>query len=466
MSVPLGYRFASTYAGIRKQTDDDLTLIVSDTPAAAAAVFTQNAVVAAPVIVSAEHLRRSGGVCRAIVANAGNANCATPTMRKVARATARAAAKRLGIPASQVLLASTGVIGEPLDEKLIVAALPGLAKNLAPDGLEPAAHAIMTTDTFPKTAVAEVKTRRGVVRLAGMAKGAGMIQPNMATMLSFILTDAAVEAATLRRMLKRAVDRSFNCISVDGDTSTNDTVYLLANGASGVRLGGKDRALFEQALGRLAEELAVAIVTDGEGSKKLLAIEVRGAPTNNAASKLARAIANSPLVKTALAGADPNWGRILSSAGASGVGFDPAKVDVSLNGHPVCRRGVRADFSEEEVQATMEADDSFLEFRIRGGGCGTARFWTCDLTEDLHQDQRRVSNVSGDMSCGPAARGKSHAGAENGDCHQFASHHDPRNKVLGLKRIGRPYPIFRDPSLSTAGCWCVCSFWRRSLQPL
>ena len=382
MSVPLGYRFASTYAGIRKQTDDDLTLIVSDTPAAAAAVFTQNAVVAAPVTVSAEHLRKSGGVCRAIVANAGNANCATPTMRKVARETARGAAKRLGIPTSQILLASTGVIGEPLDEKLILAALPGLTKSLTPDGLQPAAHAIMTTDTFPKTAVAEVKTQQGVVRLAGMAKGAGMIQPNMATMLSFILTDAAVEAAPLRRMLKRAVDRSFNRISVDGDTSTNDTVYLLANGASGVRLSRKDRALFEEALGRLAEELAVAIVTDGEGSRKLLAIEVRGAPTNNAASKLARAIANSPLVKTALAGADPNWGRILSSAGASGVPFDPAKVDVSLNGHPVCRRGVRADFSEEEVQSTMEADDSLLEFRIRGGGRGTARFWTCDLTED------------------------------------------------------------------------------------
>lgn len=382
MNVPLGYCFASTYAGIRRQTDEDLMLIVSDLPAAAAAVFTRNAVVAAPVTVSARHLRKSGGVCRVIVANAGNANCATATMRKVARTTARAIAKRLGVPTSQVLLASTGVIGEPLDEKLILAALPGLTKNLSSEGFYLAAQAIMTTDTFPKTATAEVKTQHGTVHLAGMAKGAGMIQPNMATMLSFVLTDAFIEAGTLQRMLKRAVDRSFNRISVDGDTSTNDTVYLLANGASGIRLDSKDRTLFEEALGRLAQELAVAIVTDGEGSRKLLTIEVCGASTDRAASKLARAIANSPLVKTALAGEDPNWGRILSSAGASGVSFDPTKVDVSLNGYLVCSGGVKADFLEDEVQSTMKADDSVLEFRIRGRGRGRAHFWTCDLTED------------------------------------------------------------------------------------
>ena len=232
--TPLGYRFAAGYAGIRKKPDDDLALMVSDVPAAAAGLFTQNQVCAAPVRVSIEHLEKSGSVCRAIVVNAGNANCATPTMNKVARATARGAARLMKVPGHQILLASTGVIGEPLDENLILKALPELHQSLQPEGFEACAAAIMTTDTYPKTAAAEVKTRNGSVRIAGMAKGAGMIQPNMATMLSFIFTDAAFEAQTLNRMLRTAVERSFNRISVDGDTSTNDTVLLLANGASGI----------------------------------------------------------------------------------------------------------------------------------------------------------------------------------------------------------------------------------------
>ena len=226
--------------------------------------------------VSIEHLQKSGNICRAIVANAGNANCATPTMNKVARATARGAAKVARVPAKQVLVASTGVIGEPLDEGLILKALPGLHRNLAPDGFEACAAAIMTTDTYPKTAAAEVETRNGVVRIAGMAKGAGMIQPNMATMLSFIFTDAAFEARLLSRMLRTAVERSFNRISVDGDTSTNDTVLLLANGESGVQPKGADRTRVQDALNRVAEELAVGIVGDGEGSKKVLTIDIEG----------------------------------------------------------------------------------------------------------------------------------------------------------------------------------------------
>ena len=380
--TPLGYRFAATYAGIRKDPDDDLALMVSDVPATAAGVFTQNQVRAAPVTISMEHLEKSGNTCRAIVANAGNANCATPTMNKVARATARAAAKLLSVPRQHILLASTGVIGEPLDEDLILRALPELHQNLAPLGFQACAAAIMTTDTYPKTAAAEVETRHGAVRVAGMAKGAGMIQPNMATMLSFIFTDAVLDARTLSRMLRAAAERSFNRISVDGDTSTNDTVLLLANGASGIQPKGPDRARVQDALNRVAEELAVGIVGDGEGSKKVLTIDIEGASSNAAAVRLARAIANSPLVKTALAGADPNWGRIISSAGASGVKFDPAKVDIHLNGHLICRRGVRADFSEADVQTTMELDESTVKFRIRGGGKGKARFWTCDLTKE------------------------------------------------------------------------------------
>ncbi len=380
--TPLGYRFAAGYAGIRKKPDDDLALMVSDVPATAAGLFTQNMVCAAPVCVSIEHLEKSGNVCRAIVVNAGNANCATPTMNKVARATARGAAQLMKVPRQQILLASTGVIGEPLDEDLILKALPELHQNLASEGFQACAAAIMTTDTYPKTAAVEVNTRNGSVRVVGMAKGAGMIQPNMATMLSFIFTDAAFEARTLTRMLRTAAEHSFNRISVDGDTSTNDTVLLLANGASGIEPKGADRSLVQEGLNRVAEELAVGIVGDGEGSKKVLTIDIEGASSNAAAVRLARAIANSPLVKTALAGADPNWGRVLSAAGAAGVKFDPSKVDIHLNGHQICRRGVRADFSEADVQPTMDLDESSLKFRIRGAGKGKARFWTCDLTKE------------------------------------------------------------------------------------
>ncbi len=380
--MPRGYQFAATYAGIRKQPKLDLALMVSETPASAAAVFTQNMVRAAPVTLSARNLEKSGGRCRAIIANAGNANCATPTMAKVARNTAQGVAKAVGVPSQEVLVASTGVIGEPLDDALILNALPGLHQSLSPRGFDDAAHSIMTTDTVPKTAYAEMATAAGPIRLAGMAKGSGMIQPKMATMLSFLFTDAAASPTLLRRMLKKAVGQSFNRISVDSDTSTNDTVFLLANGASGVALSKSNQAAFEQALTDVAETLAIAIARDGEGSRKLLTIDVEGAANDRAADTLARAIANSPLVKTAVAGADPNWGRILSSAGASGVVFDPSKVDVSINGHLVCRRGYRADFDEAEVQKTMEADESTFHFRIRGRGPGRARFWTCDMTED------------------------------------------------------------------------------------
>ena len=382
MTIPRGYRFASTYAGIRKQRKLDLALMVSDPVASAAAVFTQNMVRAAPVTLSARHLDKSGGRCRAIIANAGNANCATPTMAKVARSSAQGVSKLLGIRAQQVLVASTGVIGEPLDDRLILQALPKLHRKLSPAGFEGAARAIMTTDTRPKTAWAEVATPEGPIRLAGMAKGAGMIQPKMATMLGFVFTDAAASPAALRRMLKRSVETSFNRVSVDSDTSTNDTVFLLANGASGVRLSQANQGAFEEALVEVTERLAVAIARDGEGARKLLTIDVEGAANERAADTIARAIANSPLVKTALAGADPNWGRILSSAGASGVVFDPTKVDLWINGAVVCRGGYRADFDEPAVQKTMEADECFLRFLIRGQGSGRARFWSCDLTEE------------------------------------------------------------------------------------
>jgi glutamate N-acetyltransferase/amino-acid N-acetyltransferase len=239
----------------------------------------------------------------------------------------------------------------------------------------------MTTDTVPKTAFAEFETAEGVVRIAGMAKGSGMIQPNMATMLGFVFTDAAFKPSALKRMLRAAVADTFNSISVDSDTSTNDSLYLLANGASGIHPRKADRETFEQALKQVCEDLAVAIVRDGEGATKLVTIDGEGAPSNKDAKKIAREIANSPLVKTALAGADPNWGRILPAAGKTDVDFNPRKVDIWLNGFQVCERGLKADFVEAEVQRSMEEAECSVRCRIRGKGQGRARFRTCDVTE-------------------------------------------------------------------------------------
>jgi glutamate N-acetyltransferase / amino-acid N-acetyltransferase len=381
MNLPLGYLYSSVYAGIRRVEKDDLALIVSGLPANAAAVFTQNRVQAAPVKLGRRHLKLSKGLVGAIVVNAGNANCATRTGDAVALATCKAAAKSLRLPVSQVLPASTGVIGVELNPKLITNALPKLVDGLSPHRFEDASRAIMTTDLVPKTAFAELKLRRGEVRVAGMTKGSGMIHPQMATTLGFVLTDANIPVPQLRAMLKRGVERSYNRISVDGDTSTNDTLALLANGASGVRPDLKEMAAMEEAITSVMESLARAIARDGEGARKFVTITVTGAPTNEAAVKMARAIANSPLVKTAIAGSDPNWGRILSAAGNAGVPFDPAKADVHMQGVRVCRGGLAAEFSEPELKAKLDGPECEIRLGFRGAGKGTARFWTCDLTE-------------------------------------------------------------------------------------
>jgi glutamate N-acetyltransferase/amino-acid N-acetyltransferase len=280
-----------------------------------------------------------------------------------------------------VLPASTGVIGVDLDPKLIVHALPGLVANLREDGFGRVARAIMTTDLVPKEASGTVKLRRGTIRIAGMTKGSGMIQPRMATTLGFMVTDANIPVAMLRRMLRRAVERSYNRISVDGDTSTNDTLLLLANGASGVRPDPKEMAAVEESVAQVAEDLARSIARDGEGARKLVTILVSGAPSEDAAVRLARSIANSPLVKTAVAGSDPNWGRILSAAGNAGVAFDPRQADIDLQGVPVCRAGLAARFSEAELKQKLDAPECEIRLALRGKGKGQARFWTCDLTE-------------------------------------------------------------------------------------
>jgi glutamate N-acetyltransferase/amino-acid N-acetyltransferase len=377
--LPGGFRYAAGYAGIRKIEKDDLALIVSDTPAAAAAVFTQNRVVAAPVVLARENLRVTRGKACVILVNAGNANCATRTGDQVALATVRAAAKALGVKPEYVLPASTGVIGVEMDGGKIASALPALVAGLDAGKFNMVADAMMTTDTVRKTAFAEIKSGRKIAQIAGMTKGSGMIQPNMATTLGFVVTDAVVAPALLRSALKRAIAQSYNRISVDGDTSTNDTVAVLANGASGIAPSAK---VFEAALKEVLESLAQQIARDGEGAKKLVTIYVEGAVNDTAAEKLARAIANSPLVKTAIAGSDPNWGRILCAAGNAGVTFDPRKADIDMQGVPVCRGGLAADFNEDQLKMKLGERDCYIRFAIRGSGRGRARFWTCDFTED------------------------------------------------------------------------------------
>ena len=381
MRLPHGYSYAATYAGIRQDEKDDLALIASGLPASAAAVFTQNRVQAAPVKLSRRHLKRSGGMAGAILINAGNANCATRTGEAVAVSTCKSLARFLLLPITFVLPASTGVIGVELDAQKIIDALPRLVAGLHASRFDDVACAIMTTDLVPKTASAEVKLRRGAVRIAGLTKGSGMIHPQMATTLGFVLTDAVISPTLLRAMLHRAVERSYNCLSVDGDTSTNDTVVLLANGASGVKPDRTELMKVEESVTRVMESLAQAIARDGEGAKKLVTIDVSGASSGEAAVLLARAIANSPLVKTAIAGSDPNWGRILSAAGNAGVIFDPAKADVLMQGVPVCRGGLAASFSEEELKKKLDRPECAIRLVIRGKGKGSARFWTCDLTE-------------------------------------------------------------------------------------
>ena len=381
MSLPLGFRYASVYAGIRKTKKNDLALIFSDEKGTtAAAVFTRNRVKAAPVLAAQANLKASGGCVRAVLVNAGNANCATRTGAKVVRQTTAALARLLKVPANRIFPASTGVIGVELDPAKIVNALPALVAGLDGEKFDHAANAIMTTDLVPKSISAGLDVGGQTVHIAGFTKGSGMIAPNMATTLGFVMTDAAISARSLLPILRRATARSYNRITVDGDQSTNDCVLVMASGASKVALAGKRLVIFEAALTAVLQELAIQIVRDGEGAKKLVTIEVTGAQDEAAAAAIGKSIANSPLVKTAIAGADPNWGRIICAAGYSGVEFDPAKVEISFQGVPVCKKGLAVDFDEAGLGAKLEGTEVNIDFRIAGPGSGRATFWTCDLT--------------------------------------------------------------------------------------
>lgn len=379
--LPLGYHYSTVYAGIRKVQKDDLSLILSEPAASAAAVFTKNLVAAAPVVVSKAALKASKGKVRALVINAGNANCATRTGMKVAETTVKAVAKLAKCSPNEVLPSSTGVIGVELDAKKITTSLPALFARMSPDRFGDVARAIMTTDLVQKTAQANLQLSKGKIRIAGMTKGSGMIQPNMATTLGYVMTDAKIGANDLKAILARATELSYNRLTVDGDTSTNDTVVLLANGASGVKPTGDELKLVAEAITGVMKNLAAQIARDGEGAKKLVRVLVSGAKSEADANLIGRAIANSPLVKTAVAGSDPNWGRILCAAGYSGAKFDPAKVDIYLQGKRVCKAGLAAPFDETKLKAKLDEKDVVIDLRIAGNGKGEAEFWTCDFTE-------------------------------------------------------------------------------------
>jgi glutamate N-acetyltransferase / amino-acid N-acetyltransferase len=323
---------------------------------------------------------------RALVVNSGNANCCTGSVGYAAsEATSRKVSQELGaLDPSQVLVCSTGVIGVPLRVEKILKAVPDLvrARDGKPEAFAQFTRAIMTTDTRPKWVAATCRIGGKTVRILGCCKGAGMIQPNMATMLAFLATDAAISPALLSHALRAAVSGTFNAITVDGDTSTNDTVAILANGESGAQRIASENAAFKTfcaALEKVCRTLALKIIEDGEGAQRVIEIEVRGAPSDRAAAQIARTIANSPLVKTALAGADPNWGRILAAAGRAGVPFDFTLVDIQLAGIVVCRRGGEHPFSERMAHKKMLAKYVPIVVEMHSGK-GHARMWTCDFT--------------------------------------------------------------------------------------
>src|SRR5271156_3299065 len=385
--VPRGFSYSSSACGLKK-SGLDLGLVASETPATAAAVFTTNRVKAAPVITSQLHLKKSRAEMRAVIVNSGNANCCTGSEGfSAATATTLKVAKELGkLRPTQILVCSTGIIGVPLRWQKIVNAVPKLVRGRGRSAraFVQFTQAIMTTDSRPKSASAKYHFGGKEVRLLGCTKGAGMIHPNMATMLAFLTTDAAISPSMLDRALRRVVVRTFNSITVDGDTSTNDTVTVLANGQSGAKKiteEGVAYKRFGEALEQVCRSLALQIAADGEGAQRLIEIEVRGASSDRNADRIARTIANSPLVKTALAGADPNWGRFLAAAGRSGVEFDPERVDVHLADIAVCRRGREHPFSERVAHQRMLA--SFVPVIVNlNSGKGSARIWTCDFTAE------------------------------------------------------------------------------------
>jgi glutamate N-acetyltransferase/amino-acid N-acetyltransferase len=377
-----GYRASAVAAAIRKAGRPDLGMIVSDRPAAVAGVFTTNQVKAAPVLLDMERI--PSGICRAVVANSGNANCCTgPAGMRDARTMTRLVADDLGLDDNQVLVASTGVIGEPMPMERVQAAVRPLVGALNPQGFSDFARAIMTTDTEPKAVTRSAAADGGRFSLTAVAKGAGMICPNMATMLCFVCADIDATAAMLAPMLRQAVDGSFNRITVDGDMSTNDTVLLMANGASGLSLeDGNVREVFQCTLDEVLLTLARSLVRDGEGASKVVEVSVRGAADTVSARRIADTVANSPLVKTAFFGEDANWGRILAAAGRSGVAFAPERVDVFFDDVQMVKAGVGCGADAEQEAAEVLRRPEFTVVLDLHAGRSAASVLTCDFSLD------------------------------------------------------------------------------------
>jgi len=384
VTSPRGFRAAGVHCGIKKTHGQlDLALIVTDRPVPAAAVFTTNRAVAAPVVVSRDHLARSGGVAAAVVTNSGCANaCTGEAGLRVARDMAAVTAEAARCAAEQVLVASTGVIGVQLDIDKIRAGVASASQALSVDGSATAARAIMTTDPFPKSCAVTVESDRGPITVGGMAKGSGMIEPRMATMLGYLTTDVRITPPVLAASLKRVVDETFNAITVDGECSTNDCVFALASGASDVTIDRDDDAAFLSALRAVAGHLAREIVRGGEGATKLVTVRVVGARTRDDAWLAARTIANSPLVKTAIHGGDPNWGRLVAAAGRSGAAFELDAASVSIGAIPLFVRGVPHDDRSSQAAEVLQGSEMTVTIDLGAGGAHEATMWTCDFSAE------------------------------------------------------------------------------------
>jgi glutamate N-acetyltransferase/amino-acid N-acetyltransferase len=389
-SLPRGFLWGAVRAGIKASGRADLSAIIAPETAAAAALYTTNKIQAAPLIVDRRHLTASAGRVHTVLINSGNANCATgETGIAAAEQCCAAAANVFGCNPQAVFPSSTGIIGVPLPVEKVRAALPALREAVGgtTDHFANVAAAIMTTDTRPKTAHATMEINGRPVRIAGLAKGAGMIHPQLAaaphaTMLAYLCTDVAASPTLLQRLLTEVAEASFNRISIDGDTSTNDTVLLLASGASGATLGEGTLKAFASALGEVCTSLAKQIVADAEGATHLVELNIGGAASDADALRIAKAIAHSPLVKTAWAGNDPNWGRLIAAAGYSGAQVDPTRVAIQFGGLLICERGGRAAAFDEAAAHRYLSQPEFSVYIDLGLGSGTCRFWTCDLTRD------------------------------------------------------------------------------------
>jgi glutamate N-acetyltransferase/amino-acid N-acetyltransferase len=377
-----GFKASAVAAGIKKKGGLDLALIFSEKESVAAAVFTENQVKAAPVLLSQAHSKK--GTARAVIANSGNANACTGNAGLAdARRTADLVAEELGIVPEEVLVASTGVIGAPLDMEAMTSAIPGLVAGLSEEGISRAAEAIMTTDAFPKISGFRGTVGQKAYQIVGIAKGAGMISPRMATMLGFVMTDIRIDGEGLRRAVSTAAAATFNRITVDGDTSTNDMVVVMANGTAGNEgLSDSEYEEFQQGLTRVMEELATMIVKDGEGATKVVRITVKGAKSREDAARAARTVANSPLVKTAFYGGDPNWGRIMAALGRAGADMDEALVNISVNDVQIVAGGMGLGAEAEKSAAEIMAEAAFSLTIDLQRGPHREEIVTCDLSHE------------------------------------------------------------------------------------